>query len=156
MNDTQTHGPDHVEMNPDPAAFAHWPDGLYQEMLQSRDNGCVGSVLVSETPGMRVWHLHIAPGKRCGFHRHVNRYFWTAMVPGKARGYFSSGEIRDVEHYKGETRHFDYGKDDEMLHAVENIGDTELIFTTVEFIDGPNAPLPVPDHVRLSPPTTAH
>lgn len=85
MNKPQGHGPDHVEMNTDPAAFAHWPEGLYEEMLQSRDNGCVGSVLVSETPLMRVWHLHIAPGKRCGFHRHVNRYFWTAMVPGKAR-----------------------------------------------------------------------
>lgn len=156
MNQTIAHGPDHVEMNPDPAAFAHWPDGLYEEMLQSRDNGCVGSILVSETPTLRVWHLHIPPGKRCGFHRHVNRYFWTAMVPGKARGYFSSGEIRDVEHFKGETRHFDYGKDDEMLHAVENIGDTELIFTTVEFIDGPNTPLAIPDHVRLNAPNTAH
>lgn len=156
MSKPQIHGPDHVEMNTDPAAFAHWPEGLYEEMLQSRDNGCVGSVLVSETPLMRVWHLHIAPGKRCSFHRHVNRYFWTAMVPGKARGYFSSGEIRDVEHYKGETRHFDYGVGDEMLHAVENIGDTELIFTTVEFIDGPNAPLAIPDEMRLEAPTTTH
>ncbi|QPM90492.1 cupin domain-containing protein [Pseudooceanicola algae] len=156
MTDTVAHGPDHVEMNPDPTAFAHWPKGLYEEMLQSRDNGCVGSILVSETPTMRVWHLHIAPGKRCGFHRHVNRYFWTAMVPGKARGYFSSGEVRDVEHFKGETRHFDYGKDDEMLHAVENIGDSELIFTTVEFIDGPNKPLPIPDGMRLNAPETAH
>jgi hypothetical protein len=78
------------------------------------------------------------------------------LVPGKARGYFSSGEIRDVEHYKGETRHFNYGEGDEMLHSVENIGDTELIFTTVEFIDGPNAPLPVPDSVRLAPPSGRH
>lgn len=143
------HGPDHVEINPDPAAFAHWPDGLHDQMLGELDNGCVGSVLVSETDDMRIWHLHIAPGARCGFHRHVNRYFWTSLVDGKARGYFSSGAIKDVEHYAGETKHFNYGAGDHMVHSVENIGDTPLVFTTVEFIDGPNAPLDIPDSMRL-------
>ncbi|SNS86979.1 hypothetical protein [Tropicimonas sediminicola] len=155
MAQVETHGPDHVEINPDPAAFAHWPEGVYEEMLGDMYNGCVGSVLVSETDTMRIWHLRLPPGKRCRFHRHVNRYFWTAMVPGKARGYFSSGEIRDVVHYQGETKHFNYGAGDHMLHSVENIGDSELIFTTVEFIDGPNPPLDVPDEVRLVPPGKA-
>jgi hypothetical protein len=145
----QTHGTDHVELNPDPAAFAHWPAGLHAEMMGDLDNGCVGSVLVSETEGMRIWHLRIPVGKRCRFHRHINRYFWTAMVAGKARGYFSSGEIRDVEHYQGETKHFDYGANDQMVHSVENIGDTELVFATVEFTQGPNTPLAVPDSIRL-------
>ena len=54
-----THGSDHIPTNPDPAAFAHWPEGLYEEMLRSHDNGCVGSVLVSETNRVRVWHLHL-------------------------------------------------------------------------------------------------
>jgi hypothetical protein len=36
-----------------------------------------------------------------------------------------------------------------MLHSVENIGDTDLLFTTVEFLNSANAPLPVPDGVRL-------
>ncbi|MGR3624415.1 cupin domain-containing protein [Pseudophaeobacter sp.] len=144
-----SHGPDHVEMATDPAAFAHWPEGLHQEMLQHLDNGVVGSVLVSETDRLRVWHLRIAPGKRCAFHRHVNSYFWSALADGKARGYFCSGEIRDVTHFAGETRHFVYGSEDCMLHSVENIGDTELLFCTVEFIDGPNAPLPIPDQYRL-------
>lgn len=148
----QTHGPDHVEINPDPAAFAHWPEGLHAQMMEQLDNGCVGSVLVSETPTMRVWHLRIAPGARCGFHRHVNRYFWTSLVDGKARGYFSSGAIKDVIHYAGETKHFDYGAGDHMVHSVENIGDTELIFTTVEFIDGPNTALDIPDSMRLAKP----
>ncbi len=152
MSQTQAHGPDHVEINSDPAAFAHWPEGVYEEMLQDMENGCVGSVLVSETETMRIWHLRLPPGKRCRFHRHVNCYFWTALVPGTARGYFSTGEIRDVVHYQGETKHFNYGAGDHMLHAVENTGDSELIFTTVEFIDGPNAPLDVPDEVRLVPP----
>jgi len=36
-----------------------------------------------------------------------------------------------------------------MLHSVENIGDTMLSFTTVEFLDGTNPPLAVPPEVRL-------
>ena len=40
-----------------------------------------------------------------------------------------------------------------MLHSVENIGDTELLFTTVEFIDGENEPLEIPDGYRLKEPT---
>ncbi len=150
-DDAQDHGPDHIETNPDPAAFAHWPEGLYEEMRAAHDNGCVGSVLVSETERVRVWHLHIPAGARCGFHRHVNPYFWSALTSGKARGYFSSGEVRDSEHYVGETRHFHYGPGDYMMHSVENIGDTDLSFAMVEFLDGTNAPLTIPDHMRLEP-----
>ena len=143
------HEPHHVETNPDYAAFAHWPQDVYQEMLQSHDNGCVGTVLVSETDRVRVWHLRIPVGTRCGFHRHVNPYFWSALKPGIARGYFSSGEIRDTEHYVGETKHFHYGPGDYMLHSVENIGGTDLAFATVEFLDGTNPPLALPPEVKL-------
>ena len=153
MSGTTARQSHHVPTATDPAAFAHWPPGLYEEMLAGSANGVVGSVLVSETDRVRVWHLRIPPGSRCGFHRHVNPYFWSAHTAGKARGYFSSGEIRDVEHYPGETKHFYYGPGESMLHSVENIGDTELVFTTVEFLDGTNPALPIPEHVRLTPPT---
>ncbi|WP_299484230.1 hypothetical protein [uncultured Roseibium sp.] len=142
----------HIPTATDPAAFAHWPEGLYDAMKADEYSGVVGSRLVSETDKVRVWHLRLAPGKRCAFHRHVNPYFWSAHRAGKARGFFSSGEIRDVEHYEGETKHFYYSAGEYMLHAVENIGDTELLFTTVEFLDGPNTPLEVPDSVRLQSP----
>ena len=150
-----THGPDHIETATDPAAFADWPEGLYEEMKANEANGVVGSVLVSETDRVRVWHLKIAPGKRCPFHRHVNPYFWSSHTDGLARGYFSDGRIRDTRHYAGETKHFHYGPGDYMLHSVENIGDTELSFTTVEFLDGTNEALPVPDRLRLKPPAIA-
>ena len=153
--DTIQHGPHHIETNPDPAAFAHWPEGVYEDMLRNGQSGCVGSTLVSETDRVRVWHLHIAPGCRCAFHRHVNPYFWSALTAGKARGYFSNGMIKDVEHYPGETKHFHYGPDDYMLHSVENIGETDLEFTTVEFLDGTNPALSVPDSVRLANPAAA-
>lgn len=153
MTDDIKHGPHHIETNPDPAAFAHWPAGIYEEMLASHDNGCVGSVLVSETDRVRVWHLHIPVGCRCKFHRHVNPYFWSALNPGTARGYFSNGVIRDTVHYVGETKHFYYGPGDYMLHSVENVGDTDLAFATVEFLDGTNDPLAIPPEARLVVPT---
>ena len=128
---------------------SHWPAELQRDFEANTMNGCVGSVLASETERVRVWHLHIPVGQRCAFHRHVLTYFWTAHAAGVARGYFEDGRVLETTHYQGETRHFSYGKGEYMVHAVENVGDTELVFTTVEFLDGANAPLPVPDSVRM-------
>ena len=143
---------DHIETSQNSNDFKDWPEDLIDEMRQSYDNGCVGSILVSETPMVRVWHLRLPPGYRCPFHRHVNPYFWSSHNDGRARNYFSSGQIKEVDHFAGETRHFYYGKDEYMLHSVENIGDSELLFTTVEFIDGENRPLDIPDSYRLKEP----
>lgn len=136
---------------------SHWPLELQQRFEEGYYNGCVGSVLVSETDKVRVWHLSIPRGKRCGFHRHVLTYFWTALNDGVARGYFEDGRIADTRHYKGETRHLTFGPGEYMVHAVENIGDTDLQFTTVEFLDSGsgNTPLPIPDEMRLRIPEEA-
>jgi beta-alanine degradation protein BauB len=128
---------------------AAWPKELQDDLEQNRFNGAVGSVLVSETDRVRVWHLRLPPGKRCAFHRHVLDYFWTCHSHGRARGYFEDGRIIDVSHFPGDTKHLSYGEGEYMLHSVENIGDTELLFTTVEFKQSANAPLPLPDGVRL-------
>jgi hypothetical protein len=133
----------------DTSPRSQWPSALQREFEAGEHSGCVGSVLVSETDRVRVWHLHIPAGKRCGFHRHVLNYFWTAHNAGKARGYFHDGRIADTVHYAGETRHLSFGPDEYMVHAVENIGDTDLLFTTVEFLDSPNQALPIPDEYRL-------
>lgn len=147
----QTATRDHIETARDPAAFAAWPRDVYEDMLANQDNGCVGSVLVSETDSLRVWHLHIAPGARCGFHRHVNPYFWSAFAPGKARTYHSDGRIVETSYTKGQTRHYHYAPGEFMLHSLENIGETELVFVTVEHLTNPDIALPVPDHVRQAP-----
>ena len=133
-------------------AFAAWPERMRQELADNRFSPIVGSVLVSETGRVRVWHLMIPAGKRCTFHRHVLNYFWTCHSHGVARGYFEDGRIADTVHFPGDTRHLNFGPGEYMVHSVENIGDTDLLFTTVEFLDSPNAPLPVPDEVRLQVP----
>ena len=35
-----------------------------------------------------------------------------------------------------------------MFHSVKNIGDTNLIFTTVEFMQSANPPMALPDGIR--------
>jgi hypothetical protein len=130
-------------------AQLRWPAGLQRELEDNLYNGTVGSILVSETEKLRVWHLRLPVGKRCTFHRHVLDYFWTAHTPGAARAYCHDGCVVDVTYYAGETKHFKFDPGDFFIHSVENIGDTELIFTTVEFLDSANDPLPLPDGIRL-------
>ena len=132
---------------------AHWPVALQQELEDNRFNPIVGSVLVSETDKVRVWHLTIPPGRRCNFHRHVLNYFWSAHNAGRARNYFEDGSASDVDYYKGETQHLDFAKGEYMVHAVENLGSGDLLFTTVEFLDSANEPLPIPDAMRLNAPS---
>lgn len=143
---------DHIETATDPAAFADWPEDVRQDMADNSNNGCVGTTLVSETDRLRVWHLHLAPGARCAFHRHVNPYFWTAMTSGSARTYFSDGRVVDMEYHVGETRHYHYDPGEYMLHSLENTGQTELVFVTVEHLETPGLALEVPDSVRPAAP----
>ncbi len=130
-------------------SFDDWPPGMRAEMADNAMSPIVGSTLVSETDQVRVWHLLIPAGRRCSFHRHVLNYFWTCHTHGRARGYYEDGSITETSHFPGDTKHHVYGKGEYLLHAVENVGSTDLLFTTVEFLDSANAPLPVPDGVRL-------
>lgn len=132
-----------------PSVMADWPADLQRDFAENAFNGCVGNVLVSETDRLRVWHLRLPPGQRCNVHRHVNSYFWSAMNAGKSRAYFDDGRILDSEYYPGQSKHFTFGPGEFMVHCLENTGDTDLLFATVEFIDGVNLPLPIPDWVRL-------
>tara|TARA_B100001175_G_C19463506_1_gene617800 strand:+ start:1008 stop:1457 length:450 start_codon:yes stop_codon:yes gene_type:complete len=128
---------------------AHWPVELQNEFDTNYYSGVVGSVLVSETELLRVWHLNLKPGKRCDFHRHVLNYFWTCHTYGKARGYYDDGRIQEVNHFPGDTMHFTFAKGEGFNHSIMNVGDTELIYTTVEFKNSSNEPLDIPDNVRL-------
>jgi beta-alanine degradation protein BauB len=54
------------------------------------------------------------------------------MTSGKARS--RDGEIREVSYAAGDTKHHVYAPGEFMTHDLENIGDTPLIFATVEFL----------------------
>ena len=132
-------------------AHRRWPAHLVTEMRENANNGCVGTVLVSETDRVRVWHLNLGPGERCPFHRHVNDYFWTVHSSGRVRSYDESGRVSVADYQTGMTRHYKFSAGGYLLHSIENIGDGMLTFTTVEFVDGPNKPLRLPDSIRFVP-----
>jgi len=140
MSDKQAAWKDRIE----------WPGALQKEFACEAlsPNGCVGSELVSETDKVRVWTIRLKPGQRFGFHRHVLNYFWTAMTPCRGRQHLMDGTTVEYAYASGETRHETYGPGEFKVHDLENIGDGEMVFTTVEFLDSANPPLAIPGAVR--------
>lgn len=120
-----------------------WPQDLREDFAAGSGRGQVGSRLVSETERVRVWALSLKPGERIGFHTHVLDYFWTAVTGGRARSHYADGRINEVAYEPGDTQHHTFPAGAFMIHDLENIGPTELSFTTVEFLDSANAPLPL-------------
>jgi beta-alanine degradation protein BauB len=131
---------------------SEWPAAIRAEFeRESRaHNGCVGTELLSETDKVRVWIIRLKPGERVGFHRHVLDYFWTSVSGGRGRQHLMDGSTVEYNYYPGETRHETYAKGEYKVHDLENLGDQDMIFNTIEFLDSPNPPLAVPDNVRLS------
>lgn len=127
-----------------PEAPSAWPADLRRDFAERVGIGQVGSRLVSETDHVRVWHLSLKPGQRIDFHTHVLDYFWTALTPGVARSHYHDGRTVEVSYVAGDTQHQHYGPGEFMIHDLENIGPTKLVFATVEFLDSANAPLPLP------------
>ena len=118
-----------------------WSPELLAEFETHAHDGHVGSRLLSQTPRARVWEIRLSPGERWHAHRHVLDYFWTAVNAGRSRQHTHDGTVREVSYQAGETRYFHFAKGEYLLHDIENVGDSELIFTTVEHLDSENAAL---------------
>jgi quercetin dioxygenase-like cupin family protein len=131
---------------------AEWSAALKQEFEREEKahNGCVGNQLVSENDKVRVWTIRLRPGERFGFHRHVLDYFWTAVSGGRGRQHLMDGTTVEYSYQPGETRHETYGAGEYKVHDLENIGDKELVFMTVEFLGSANKPLAIPQAARLA------
>src|ERR1700730_1274305 len=129
-----------------------WPAALKQEFEREAraPNGCVGNALVSETDRQRVWTIRLKPGQRFGFHRHVLDYFWTSVSGGKGRQHLMDSTTVEYTYKPGETRHETYGPGQYKVHDLENLGDKEMVFMTIEFVNSANKPLAIPDKVRAA------
>ncbi|WP_193614753.1 hypothetical protein [Nocardioides lijunqiniae] len=123
--------------------FEGWTPELVDEFATHAYDPHVGSRLLSQDARVRVWEIRLAPGERWHAHRHVLDYFWTAVNAGTSRQHTSDGTTRDVSYDAGETRHFTFARGEYLLHDIENVGDTELVFTTVEHLDSANGALPL-------------
>ena len=90
----------------------------------------------------------IKPGERVGFHRHVLNYFWTSVTGGRGRQHVHDGTTVEYTYAPGETRHETYGPGQFKVHDLENLGDKEMVFMTIEFLQSANKPMPLPEGVR--------
>ena len=129
-----------------------WPPAIAAEFERERQNinGCVGTALLSENDKVRVWIIRLAPGERIGFHRHVLDYFWTAVSGGRGRQHVHDGTTVEYTYQPGETRHEIYRSGQYKVHDLENLGDKEMVFMTIEFLNSANKPLAIPDGVRAA------
>jgi hypothetical protein len=141
-----------LDKTSDRADLSAWPAAIAAEFEHERvnNNGCVGNILLSETDRARVWMIRLAPGERFGFHRHVLDYFWTNITGGRARQHVHDGSTVEYTYRPGETRHETYGPGQYKVHDLQNIGDQEMIFMTVEFLNSSNKPLALPETVRAA------
>jgi hypothetical protein len=122
---------------------ADWPATITAEFATNEYNPRVGTRLLSTSERVRVWEIRLNPGERIGFHRHVLDYFWTAITPGKALSYQGDGTTIEATYTAGQTKHYVFGSGEYKVHDLQNIGSAELIFTTVEFLQSANSPLPL-------------
>jgi len=131
---------------------SQWPADIVADFEREAMNPdpCVGNMLLSETERTRVWMIRLAPGERIGFHRHVLDYFWTSVSGGRGRQHVHDGTTVEYTYKPGETRHETYGAGQFKVHDLENLGDREMVFMTVEFKDSANQPMALPDRVRAS------
>ena len=126
-----------------------WPAEIAAEFERERKNPnpCVGTELLSQTERVRVWIIRLKPGERVGFHRHVLDYFWTAVSGGRGRQHVHDGTTVEYTYQPGETRHETYGAGEYKVHDLENLGDKEMVFMTIEFLHSANKPMPLPARV---------
>ncbi len=124
--------------------FETGPTGCARSSPDHAYDGHVGSRLLSENDRVRVWEIRLAPGERWHAHRHVLDYFWTAVKAGRSRQHTMTAPCVKSPTMPARTRHFRFGPGEFLLHDIENIGDDDLVFTTVEHLDSANAPFTGP------------
>jgi beta-alanine degradation protein BauB len=127
-----------------------WPPEVAAEFEREKrsPNPCVGNMLLSQDERVRIWMIRLKPGERIGFHRHVLDYFWTSVTGGRGRQHVHDGTTVEYTYTPGETRHESYGPGQFKVHDLENLGDKEMVFMTIEFLQSANKPMALPEAVR--------
>jgi len=124
-----------MKHQPQQIAIDQWPSEIRTEFTELPISTAVGEKLVYENKQFKVWTIHLEPGKRLPFHRHANPYFWTVLTEGESRSYYEDGSIIERDYKQGDTVHFaDLSAQHSFAHNLENIGNSTLIFTTVEYL----------------------
>jgi hypothetical protein len=120
--------PDIVEQGVyDPVDFAG-------ELAAAPSNFEVGTTVWFENERIRVWEILLRPGERGAFHSHVTTYFWTVVEGSRGLQRFADGTFVVRDYLVGETKYLEHTPETALIHDLENIGDTDLRFVTVELL----------------------
>ena len=127
-------------------ARAEWP-----ALPGALAGGCVAAV-VSLAVGWPLMRLSGVSASIATFAILVVAYVvfgnWTAVTGGRGRQHVHDGTTVEYTYAPGETRHETYGPGQFKVHDLENLGDKEMVFMTIEFLQSANRPLPLPASVR--------
>ena len=74
--------------------------------------------------------------------------FSRSVTGGRGRQHVNDGKTVEYTYAPGETRHESYAAGEFKVHDLENIGDKDMVFMTVEFLDSANKPMALPARVR--------
>ena len=121
--------------------FEGWSPLLLEESRNAGANARVGTELLLESGVARIWSINLQLGLRLSFHTHLLNYFWTVLTSVTARSDSSEVVTTEIAYRPGDTKHLHYGAGESMTHDLENVGESNLAFVTVEFLQSDNAPL---------------
>lgn len=110
-------------------------DEFAVELTAAPANLDVGTTLRFANDSVRVWEVFLEPGERGPFHSHTRNYFWTVVDAGTGLQRFADGTYVVRDYDLGETRFLEHTPEDNLIHDLENVGDTVLRFVTVELLD---------------------
>jgi mannose-6-phosphate isomerase-like protein (cupin superfamily) len=104
------------------------------ELEAAPSNLDVGTAVLLENDQVRVWEIRLAPGERGPFHAHTRNYFWTVVDGSVGLQRFADGTFMVRRYDVGETKFLKHTPDEPLIHDLENVGETELRFITVELL----------------------
>jgi oxalate decarboxylase/phosphoglucose isomerase-like protein (cupin superfamily) len=105
------------------------------ELAEARGNLAVGTALWFENHRIKVWEVKLRPGERGAFHSHTRNYFWTVVEAGRGLQRFPDGTYTVREYGLGDTSYTEHTPNNPLIHDLENVGDTDLRFVTVEQLE---------------------
>ena len=103
------------------------------ELGSAHENTQVGDSLLFTNERVRVWSITLEPGERVSFHCHTTSYFWVCTEPGRAIQRNPDGTLDTFDFAVGEVDFLRIPP--ELIHDLENVGNTRLCFVTVELLE---------------------
>ena len=136
-----------LDKTSDRADKSAWPPAIAAEFERERaeqQSAASARSSLSENERTRVWIIRLAPGERIGFHRHVLDYFWTCVTGGRGRQHVTTARRSNTPMRPARPATRLTAAGEFKVHDLENIGDKEMVFMTVEFLNSANKPLALP------------